>query len=268
VFLIKTDAAGDTQWTRTFGGAKDDYGLSARQTKDGGFVVGGWTMSNPDSSTRIWLIKTDANGDTLWTRTIDSSSGFAEGGPIEQLDDGGYVIAGFCINGAFTDVYLIRTDSFGDTLWTKTFGGPDLDMGISVQRTGDGGFVIVGETYSFGAGLSDFYLIKTDADGNVAVSEPKTSPPGKPIPSLVCAPNPFSGGTKIGLASWPSNSASPAVRIFDVQGRCVRQLTVDRESYAVWDGKDDLGRPLPSGPYFARCDTKRGYATARTILQR
>ena len=105
--------------------------------------------------------------DTVWTKTY--------GGPnvdqaysIQQVLDGGYIIAGstepFPARG--NDVWLLKTDSLGDTLWTKTYGGTTDDIAYSVRQTTDGGYIIAGETNSFGAGGYDVYLIKTDSIGD------------------------------------------------------------------------------------------------------
>ncbi len=84
---------------------------------------------------------------------------------VQQTSDGGYVITGytFSYGAGEWDVYLIKTDSLGDTLWTKTFGGRAYDVGMSVHQVGDGGFIIAGITHSYGAGQGDIYLIKTDS---------------------------------------------------------------------------------------------------------
>src|SRR3989304_5598600 len=167
VYLIKTDANGNTLWTKTFGGTSSDEGYSAQQTTDGGFVITGYTGSFGAGNADVYLIKTDANGNTLWTKTFgrtNSDLGYS----VQQTTDGGYVIAGLTdsFGAGLYDVYLIKTDGNGDTLWTKIFGGTDIDEGYSVQQTTDGGFVITGYTGSFGAGNADVYLIKTDANGN------------------------------------------------------------------------------------------------------
>ena len=267
VYLIKTNASGDTQWTRTFGGPLDDRGLCARQTRDGGYIVGGWTTSYPDSSVYIWLIKTNANGDTLWTRKIGDVSGWAEGGQLEQLDDGGYVIAGL-VASDFYDAYLVRTDSNGDTIWTRTFGGSNPGAGQSVQPTADGGYVIGGQTLSFGAGGEDYYLIKTDANGRLAVAESKTSPPRRPVFSVTCEPNPFRSSTVLHLITGSLDRSAAHLRIYDAQGRLVRTLAVGQATETVWDGRNDAGQLLPSGTYMVRFDAAGEHATTRVVLQR
>jgi len=269
VWVIKTDAMGDTQWTRTFGGDLMDVGCSAQQTADGGYIVAGWTMSYGVGGADVWLIKTDANGDTLWTKTI-GGSGYDEGSSVQQITDGGYIIVASTdsYGAGMVDFYLIKTDADGDTLWTRTFGGPDFDAGYSAQQTTDGGYVIAGQTYSFGAGLSDFYLIKTDENGNVAVAEPKSSPPRKPGLSLTCEPNPFSSSTVLHLTTGPLELSATHFRIYDVQGRYVRTLATSPATQAMWDGRNDAGRLLPSGTYLVRCDVAGEHATARLILQR
>ena len=170
VYLIKTAATGDTLWTRTYGGAGEDHGYSVVKTDDGGYAVAGYTASSGAGGADIYLIKTDASGDALWTRTYGGASS-DWGYSIIQTDDGGYVVAGgvmspFGVGGLYGAVYLIKTDASGDTLWTRTFGGTGSEFGTSVVQTNDGGYVVAGWTESFGAGDVDVYLIKTDASGD------------------------------------------------------------------------------------------------------
>jgi len=166
VWLIRTDAQGDTLWTRTYGGSNNDFGFSVQQTSDGGFVVAG-IVSFGAVGHDAWLIRTDAQGDTLWTRTYGGSSS-EDGSTVQQTSDSGFVVVGntesFGAGGH--DVWLIRTDAQGDTLWTRTYGGSGIDGGSTVQQTSDGGFVVVGGTDSFGAGEADVWLIRTDAQGD------------------------------------------------------------------------------------------------------
>lgn len=166
ILLIKTNAAGDTLWTRTLGGLRDDTGWCARETNDGGYIVVGYTDSYGAGGGDAYLIKTDDTGNVLWQRTyggIYTDEGYC----VQQTADSGYIIVGrtYSYGNGGSDVYLIRTNATGGTLWTRTFGGGNLEFGWCVQQTRDGGFIIGGWTYSFGAGSADVYLINTDPAG-------------------------------------------------------------------------------------------------------
>ena len=105
---------------------------------------------------------------SLWTQVIGGDS-VDVGYDVEELWDGGFAVVGYTKSISLTnyDVLLLRTDSNGDTLWTKTYGGSEDDFGYSIKLAEDGGFIIGGVTNSFGSGGSDFYLIKSDSLGSV-----------------------------------------------------------------------------------------------------
>ncbi len=168
VWLIKTNASGDTLWTRTFGEIGSDGGYSVQQTADGGFIVTGSKSTFDGNGSYVWLIKTDAAGDTLWTKTFWGYYSGNAGQAVQQTEDEGYVISGYTEAWDYSngEVWLIKTDSSGDTLWTKTFGGSQREYGNSIRQTEDDGYIIAGSTHSFGAGNSDLWLIKTDALGD------------------------------------------------------------------------------------------------------
>ncbi|HEC79163.1 MAG TPA: hypothetical protein ENI34_08505 [candidate division WOR-3 bacterium] len=166
VYLIKTDADGDTLWIKTIGGTEDDRGYSVQQTTDGGYIIAGYSCSVSGFVPDAYLVKTDANGDTLWTKTFGSSNYWDEAFSVQQTTDNGYIIAGRTDSygaGDF-DAYLIKTDADGNTIWMKTFGGTDENWVYSVQQTTDNGYIIAGLTGDLDSG--DVYLVKTDADGN------------------------------------------------------------------------------------------------------
>lgn len=167
VYLIKTDANGDTLWTKTYGGASTDGSYSLDRTSDGNYIVAGYVGSSAPPYDDVYLLKVDENGQTLWTKTY--------GGPqidrahaVQQADDGGYIVAGYTesFGAGISDIYLLKTDQNGDTLWTKVYGGTNSDDAWAVRQTSDGGYILAAFTSSVGAGSYDAYLLKTDASGD------------------------------------------------------------------------------------------------------
>ena len=153
---------------KTTAGQTDFYnrGNAVKQTPDGGYIVAGRTVSFGDGGIQAYLVKTNATGETIWSKDY-GDRGSEEALSIQVTHDGGFVFTGFSnsINGK-GDVYLVRTDSNGDTLWTKVYGGLGIDGGNSVWETKDHGFIIAGETYSYGHGTINAYLIRTDKKGD------------------------------------------------------------------------------------------------------
>jgi len=161
-------------------GAGGQEGYSVQQTTDGGYVVAGYGwFPGPDTYNfnDVYLVKTNAFGDTLGleptvgqvTTTWATRSNRLRMAVTSSWDSTVHMDTGPA------DFYLIRTNAQGDTLWTRTYGGRGVDGGNSVQQTTDGGFIVAGSTGSFGAGIYDIYLIKTDGEldvGPVAILSP------------------------------------------------------------------------------------------------
>ena len=257
VYLVKTDASGEETWSRTFGGNDDDEGYSVLQTDDGGYIIAGWTWSFGTGSD-VYLIKTDASGEEEWSSVIGGSD-VDRGYSVQRTDDGGYIIAGrtTSIGAGFYDVYLLKTDASGQEEWSRAFGGSDLDAGYSVQQTGDGGYIIAGETDSFGAGDEGVYLIKTDPDGLVGIGSGKPRAPALPRSFLLLQnyPNPFNPLTAIAFEipgdTPPGENIS--LSVYDLRGRRVRRLCEGKYApgrhEVAWDGRNDQGSRVPSGAY-------------------
>ena len=198
IWLIKTDSEGNEEWNQTFGGSNNDYGYSLQQTTDGGYIILGTLLIKTDSegneewekniigksvqqttdggyiiiggAPNIELLKTDTNGDTLWAQTFGGSANDV-GESVQQTTDGGYIITGHTesYGNGQADIWLIKTDSLGQEDWNQTLGGSLRDAGYSVQHTNDGGYIIVGQTSSFGNGKvdtqADVWLIKINSLG-------------------------------------------------------------------------------------------------------
>ncbi|MEI6816886.1 MAG: T9SS type A sorting domain-containing protein [Bacteroidota bacterium] len=172
VYLIRTDSVGDTLWTAAFGGPNHyDEGTCIQQTNDGGFIFTGTTYSFGQGISDVYLVKMDFAGNITWVKTFGDTL-LDEGHYVQQTSDGGYIIIGntSSFRPYNTDIYLIKTDGLGNLQWSYAYGGNNIDYGYCVKQTSDGGFILVGTTYSFGYGNGDIYLIKTDANGLVTWS--------------------------------------------------------------------------------------------------
>jgi arginine repressor len=173
VYVIKTDSNGYMLWSKTLGGTNHDAAYSVQQTSDGGYIIAGWTLTSGWSGLNAYLVKTDPNGDMLWSKTFVGTSQ-AAANSVQQTSDGGYIIAGYTYSTSGTDegdAYLVKTDKNGDMLWSKTFGGAGWDSARAVLQTPDAGYIIVGYTSSFGVPGGDVYLVKTDSNGNMLWSK-------------------------------------------------------------------------------------------------
>jgi hypothetical protein len=168
VYVVKLDAKGNLQWTKTIGGPKRDWSFSLIQTSDGGYAIAGETESFGAGEWDVYVVKLDANGNLQWTKTIGGSGGEI-GFSFIQTSDGGYAITGLTISfgAGEADVYVVKLDAKGNLQWTKTIGGPSDEAGYSLIQTSDGGYAIAGSTKSFGAGEANVYVIKLNANGNL-----------------------------------------------------------------------------------------------------
>ena len=252
-WLLKFDLDGNLQWTKTYGGSKEDLGQSLRQTVDGGYILTGYSMSSDGDATLNrgfhdnWIIKTNSTGDLEWqssygfsghdhsydilqtrdggyffTGFLDITAARADGNTnkgngltrhgvgefwgtkideegsvqwrgyfggsnndrahaVVQTDDGGFVMAGFTesddyditdTHGSY-DFWLVKVDGFGNLVWEQAFGGTGIDIAYDIAKTDDGGFVVVGNTFSEDGdiskhhGESDIWMIKVDEDGGL-----------------------------------------------------------------------------------------------------
>ncbi len=165
VLAIKTDEQGNLVWSGTYGGAGAEYGNACLPISDG-YLISGYTTSFGSGSKDVYLIKLDKKGKEIWSKTYGGAS-WDEGAAVRETGDGSYIICGYThsFGKGEEDVYLIKTDSLGNLIWSRTYGGERLDMGNSVYLDKDGGFLVGATSGSFSQN-TDFLLIRTDADGH------------------------------------------------------------------------------------------------------
>ncbi len=164
-----TQYAYAVSFAKTYGGTDYDNAFSVQQTSDGGYIVAGFTGSFGAGDYDIFLIKTDANGNLVWTKTYGGTD-YDWARSVQQTSDGGYIVAGHTrsFGAGWDDLFLIKTDANGNILWAKTYWGTDTFEGwhaYSVQQTFDGGYIVAGKVIFFDA--SHIFLVKADANGNL-----------------------------------------------------------------------------------------------------
>jgi hypothetical protein len=167
-WVLKLDTLGNVQWEKTYGGAGGEDTRFIQPTTDGGYVVAGLTDSFGAGNWDYWALKLDASGNVQWQKTYGGASN-DRGLSIQQTTDGGFVIAGgtYSFGAGDWDFWVLKLDTSGNVAWQKTYGGTNEDIAFFLKQTSDGGYVVAGHTYSFGAGNYDFWVLKLDASGNV-----------------------------------------------------------------------------------------------------
>ncbi len=166
--LNKLDSVGNLQWTKYYGGSLDDNGLTMNTTSDGNFIVAGESYTS-SVDLDILIYKIDTAGSVIWTKRWGTTSGNESVRSVIQTADGGYALCGFKTDAlGLNDCYILRTNSVGDTLWTKMIGGVDNEYATGIRETANGRLIISADSKSFGAGGYDVELIVLNsATGNI-----------------------------------------------------------------------------------------------------
>jgi parallel beta-helix repeat protein len=159
-----------TYWAKTYGNSSTEnlYWKGIYQTRDGGYIVAGFTNSDGAGCDDFWVLKIDANGSVEWQKTYGGSS-YEEANAITQTSDGGYIVAGYTYSygAGGADMWVIKLNEWGNITWNYTYGGSSTDSANSIIQTADGGYIVAGYTCSYGTGYADYWVLKLESDGDV-----------------------------------------------------------------------------------------------------
>ncbi len=168
MLLFKTNSNGDVTWWKNIGGTGIQSGKGAVMAADStGYFITGYKNNFDSTGYDVWLVKANLSGDTVWSRSYGGDD-WEIAHAINKLPDSTYIIAGetYSFGNGQRDMYILRVDGSGDTLWTRTLGGTADDVAKYIHIDRHDNILIVGNTESFGAGNSDVYLIYMDLNGD------------------------------------------------------------------------------------------------------
>jgi Secretion system C-terminal sorting domain len=264
--LMKIDDHGELLWAKTYGGLDEDYGNSVQPTPDGGYVLAGSTKSFAMGGicdilcSDAYLIKTDENGDTLWTKAYGSLND-EQGWSVQPTSDGGYALAGITtgFGAGAEDIYFIKTNAFGNTgcaeKGTATLvGTPDIQVLPTFTVVGSAG-AIENEAPTL---TSDSGTLESALCLTTGIREQV------PITDFVYFPNP--AVDEIHLEFKLHKQETISFRLFDLLGRVVREIP--SQSYPGGKNKISIqAKSLVSGTYFITVFAGKNKHTQRVIFQ-
>ncbi|HIO71682.1 MAG TPA: T9SS type A sorting domain-containing protein [Flavobacteriales bacterium] len=187
--VVRYTADGDTLWTKSLGGTRDDVPDEILQTPDSGFIMVCFSQSfdgdvtghhGSGSTWDIWVVKLDPSGNITWEKSFGGTSQ-EYGLGLDIVGNSGYIVAGSArstdgdvwgnLGGA--DFWVLRLDLNGDTIWTRSYGGTGYEYAEDIKTTNDGGFIVVGECESSNGDVSenfgsqDYWVVKLDSVGTI-----------------------------------------------------------------------------------------------------
>ena len=174
-WVFKLSSSGSIEWQKTYGGIDTENIISIQQTSDGGYVIGGDTLSFGAGSYDIWVLRLTSDGEIEWQKTYGGLE-YDSLGEIRVTSEGGFLAVGRTKSfgsgwGEEYDIWVLKLTSDGQIEWQKTYGGKENDYGYSVRET-PLGFILAGETASFGRGFSDILVLSLDSNGIISESCP------------------------------------------------------------------------------------------------
>ncbi len=268
IYLVRTNSNGDTLWTAAYGGARADLGYDVERTNDNGFILSGATVPTGQNYYDAYLVKVDSLGRQEWESNYGNS--FEDRAySVAPTIDGGYVLTGTTESnqGRKIDIYVVKTDPVGGVEWDTAYGGMESDYGRMVGVDASGNFLLAGSTYSYSAGGSDLYLMKVEGSASL---DAEWTDPAMPNQFALAQnyPNPFNAGTRLEFVL--SERSAYSLTIYNILGQTVRRWEGTGYMAGIhaldWDGRDDDGRPVPSGVYLYALRAQDHAQTKKMIL--
>ncbi|MCD6418965.1 T9SS type A sorting domain-containing protein [bacterium] len=246
----------------SLGGSNTDEGSSIISDGSGSCIIAGKTSSFGAGNTDILLLKVNSSGEILWQSAF-GGTGYDYANDVIAMEDGFISIGNTNSFGAgYDDLFIVKTDFSGDSLWTKTYGGMQNDNGNAIVPCDDGGFLLVGATMSFGEGDFDGYLLRVNAQCDTAADGIKMLEKPQKI-DVKIFPNPFNSSCSI-IVDVPENfpdGEKPQMEIYDVVGRTVKKFQLHGgKNRIIWNANGER-----NGIYFA-CVNWNGEMYVRRIV--
>gem|GEM_PF-1093528 len=272
ILVMKIDAEqGDSLWTRTYSDTARDIASGICEAHDGGLLVAGGSISEVVGLPwrEAFLIKTDAGGDTLWTRKYGGYYDCQYVSSVALTPDLG------CVMGVRRDrkcegdydFYFIKVDSDGNTQWTKQVEQSETQIMMCVAVTSDYGYVSCGYGYIPGPGNNEVWLVKLETD---EAGTPELEWKAGRGPLSVEGSNPFADAVRVSYEIPAAGRVELAV--YDVGGRRVADLVdgarVAGVHMAEWNLRADGGERVASGMYFIRLDSVGCRAVEKVLVLR
>ena len=275
VYLVRTDANGDSLWTRYYGNTWYDYSRSIIKADDNSYIVSGWYATNGAEVSDFYALRIQDNGDNTWTR-LYGGGGYEYSYDIVKRGNNDFILIGNTnSSGAGSyDIYFVNINSNGDTIWTKTFGSSVYENAKGALRTDDGNYIVYGQRKPFSVSNgSDILLVKLDLNGTSDIEENNNSLPSSFILEQNY-PNPFNSSTKIKFsipphlnppfAKWGKIGGLVTLKVYDVLGSEVATLVNEYKPAGSYEVAFD-GSSLSSGIYFYRLQAG-GFVEAKKML--
>lgn len=245
-YIVRTDSVGLVMWSKYFVGNNIDVIRSVKQLPDSGFVLAGFSNSAGHGGYDGWLLRTDKNGDTLWTKYIGTTDWdfFYD---VDTTFDGGFMLVGgtYGAGAGEEDFYLVRTDANGDTLWTRTVGGVKTEEAQAVVSTADTLYAACGFTYSKGDTLGDSWIVRFDDNGDTLWTRTTGIPNAEDKAWDIVALHPF-GKLYIVGENYLSGNKDPLLHCLDYSGNTLFSLTNNFGG----SQEDDFHSIVFSPPYY------------------